>query len=889
MNIFHRYTAKTLRKNRSRTFVTIIGIILSAAMITAVTTFVVSLQSFLLRTAIANDGNWHGAVNQLSRDEIEQLRSDKRVSKVAELESIGYAKLAGSKNPVKPYLYVAGIDDVFRELMPIHLTEGRMPQNSSELLIPKHVAASGGVKFRLGEQLELALGERKEQGKALIQKDPYAGNEQLSVREAHRYTVVGFYETPSFESYRAPGYTALTVSDKAAGSKSDVYIQLHNPKEIYTLLEQYGDRAGGFNMDILRFSGASNEESLNKVLGGFAAILISIIILASIALIYNAFSISISERTKQYGLLSSIGATKKQLRRSVLFEAICLSAIGVPLGLVAGVGGMGLTLRLLSNQFSYLFGQSYNASVPFRVAVSWEAIVIAAVIGVVTVLISAYLPARRAMRVSAIEAIRQSGDIRVKPGQVRTSKLTYKLFGFEGMLASKNFKRNKRKYRATVISLAMSVILFISATSFCAYLQKGANDVLEPMAFDITYQCAQRENIDSIYPMLQDIQGVSKSSKHISYSERIRANTSELSKEYLKNRELDAQAGTVLMSIPNEFDAAVIFVDDLSYRDYLQKQKLDETLYMNAENPTALYSDFIKNYYPKEGSYRTYNYLAKKPDTLTLVHFKALDDLTYIETKQDEDGKLCYRFADANNQEKLLTEDEAVQTKELKIGERVEQLPMGAELYRGSLAVLLYPESARDAVMGGLENLPQSPSSIFFAAKDHSKVFDRMFAALEAQQFTTDGLRDVARGNEANQAMLMIVNVFAYGFILLISLISVANVFNTIATNINLRRREFAMLKSIGMTQKGFNHMMNYECILYGLKSLLFGLPIALLLTYLMFMTLVNGVHMAFFIPWHGIVIAILSVFIVVFVTMLYAMRKIKKENIIDALKNENL
>ena len=147
----------------------------------------------------------------------------------------------------------------------------------------------------------------------------------------------------------------------------------------------------------------------------------------------------------------------------------------------------------------------------------------------------------------------------------------------------------------------------------------------------------------------------------------------------------------------------------------------------------------------------------------------------------------------------------------------------------------------------------------------------------------------MAIGKEVNESLLIIIQVFAYGFVILISLISVANVFNTISTNISLRRREFAMLKSVGMTQKGFNKMMNLECLLYGAKALAFGLPVSFGVTYLIYLAITQGYSTEFYLPLKAIAIAIISVFLVVFVTMMYAMRKIKKDNPIDALKNENL
>lgn len=150
-------------------------------------------------------------------------------------------------------------------------------------------------------------------------------------------------------------------------------------------------------------------------------------------------------------------------------------------------------------------------------------------------------------------------------------------------------------------------------------------------------------------------------------------------------------------------------------------------------------------------------------------------------------------------------------------------------------------------------------------------------------------LIDYAASIETERAMITVINIFSFGFITLISLIAAANVFNTISTNLNLRRREFAMLKSIGMTPRAFSKMMNFECLLYGFKGLLYGLPVSFFITWLIYRAIGNGLETAFFIPWYSIAIAVGSVFLVVFATMLYSMHKIHKENTIDALKNENL
>jgi putative ABC transport system permease protein len=178
---------------------------------------------------------------------------------------------------------------------------------------------------------------------------------------------------------------------------------------------------------------------------------------------------------------------------------------------------------------------------------------------------------------------------------------------------------------------------------------------------------------------------------------------------------------------------------------------------------------------------------------------------------------------------------------------------------------------------------------MYFKVDNHKAVFEKMYKVLDDKGLTTSPLFDYAAMSESEKALITVINIFSYGFIVLISLIAAANVFNTISTNIALRRREFAMLKSIGMTQKMFNRMMNYECLLYGIKGLAYGIPVSIGVTWLIYKSILFGLETGFFIPWYSLVIAVGSVFAVVFATMIYSMQKIKKDNPIDALKDENL
>jgi len=906
MNILNKVTLKTLQKNRTRTVVTIIGIILSVSLFTAVTTSVSSLQNYLREVVIATDGSWHGATYDLRSTEVKSLAENEEITDVVTLQNLGYAKLDGIKNEYKPYLFVGAVNHDFPSMLPVRILEGRMPEDSREILIPKHLKTNGGVELTLGNPLTLNLGERESMGEKFDQETGFlmmnsdGVAEELKFRETKTYTIVGFYERPSFEGHSAPGYTALTIADTTGPDSYDAYIQLYKMKDIYSFLEtEFPGEKIAVNSDLLRFSGQSDMRSLNVVLYSLAAILMGIIMFGSGSLIYNAFSISVSERTKQFGLLKSIGATKRQILHSVLFEALTLSLVGIPLGLMLGIAGIGITLKAAQRLF--LAAYESNVDVVLSLHLSFVSIFFATFLGLLTVLISAYIPAKKAIRLSAMDAIRQNQDIRISAKKVKTSHLAYRFFGFEGILASKNFKRNRKTYRATVISLFMSVVLFISATSFSAYAKKGMGLVSDGRGYDIRYTLTpdQKKTItqENLMNNLSAVGGVSASAyvyPHIN-------NLMDLSAENLGNGYVSyansSQNGSPI-PINNdgtvEVNVDVYFIDDATYKAYIDEKNLESSTYLDMKNPRAIVYDYVKVFDQKKEKYITYNMLDNGDFFATLKKVKLeMEGNHYI--GRDEVG--AYQYMDSNNELAIYPAEEVVQRTEIQTGSIVDSLPFCIDVNSENSIILMYPYSALGSVLeiGDKEQAEGETAvegivdSLFFKAASHKEVYDKMYKVLDDSNLSTERLYDMSESVESNRALIAVMNIFSYGFIVLISLIAAANVFNTISTNINLRRREFATLKSVGLTQKGFGRMMSFECLLYGAKSLLYGIPVAIGVTYLIYLSVLNGWETTFYIPWYSIAISIGSVFVVVFASMIYAKDRLKNDNPIDALKNENL
>lgn len=862
MNIFNKVALQGLLKNRTRTIVTIIGVVLSAAMITAVATFAVSLQNYMIKGSTVKNGNWHVEFLDTDAAFVRKLAADSRVEHMAEYENIGYAPLKGGKNPDKPYLFIAGFTKDAFQTLPINLISGRLPKNSSEVIVPAHIASNGGVPISEGDTLSLTVGNRMEGSKRLSQHDPYitennqeASQERLTEKEEKTYTVVGICTRPVFEEQTAPGYTLITAADPANTAAGDfgsfsTFVSLKEPRQVHAYAEDVaGGKAYVFNNDVLRFMGLSDDKIFNTLLYSTGAVLIALIMLGSVFLIYNSFTISLSERTRQMGILLSVGATGKQLLHSVLFEGVCIGIVGIPLGILAGIPSIKAVLSLTAKNFRNIM---YD-NVPLTLTVSAASIAAAALISMITILISAYIPASRACRTPVMDCIRQTNEVKTESASVKTSKLAQRIYGLEGTLAVKNFKRNKKRYRSIVFSLTLSVVLFVGANSFGTTLKGSANQAKVVTDYDISFNAegiTDREMLE-LYDQLKTVSSITRSSYQafMNYSCTISAH--QLSENYWKSVSKQGPADKKI-----DLSLSIQFLDQSTYEKIVSSLDLPAG---NREQIVAV-AKMVDQTGQAEGVHQLADMLTSDNASVTLLPGKK------GASGSDKGKKIAFSCADF--------------------------LPPDTPVFSGSLEEHPYyfmavaPWSLKEelASYGNLlvkgctfesDNAALSTEKIKTAIKASG-------IALQSPVYNTHEILD------ENRNLLFIVNLFTIVFVIMISLIATVNVFNTISTNIKLRRRELAMLRSVGMSDGKFNKMMRFECLLYGIRTLLLGLPIAGILSWLIFRGMTVGeTGVSFQFPWISMAISVLGVFLIIFITMVYAVGKIKKENIIDSLRDD--
>ena len=904
MSIFTKLTQRYLSKNKTRTIVTLIGIIVSMALFTAVIEGAYSGYQFLKNREIAVTGEWQVIMNNVNEEGLEEVKTNKQIEKYENVYTLGWAEVA-NENDGKPYLLVQSLGDMEHALFPINLVSGRMPEKQDEILLPENFIANAKEKYQVGDTITLETGQRFIEKEQLSENTPYQEKESLKNTTKHTFTIVGIMERLPFEieEFSCPGYTCITNGFHTDSQKLFLTIQSPSKMQEFLMRQTISDSYVPHS-DLLRFYGAFKASGERSVLIGLTTVLVLLIAYGSISLIYNSFSISISERIRQFGIMRSIGASDRQIRRMVLFEAFLLAIIGIILGVIVGCIGIGVTLAWVQNNF--IVNIANKVGLGLRLVISPLPILIAVMICLVTTIVAAYIPAHKAIHKSAIEAIRQSDEIIIKPNEVKTTKLTQKLFGFAGVMATKNFKRNKRKYRSTILSLALSVILFISAASLTQYVNKmlliqSSNDhkmnVMYNVYTDEQEDVTQRFNVIKAIPEIQNI-AITQKIFDEAYIQR----------NYIASEYWTAENQQYLRRIKDAVGVNVelVFVDDDAFKNLCKQNKVDSSSYFDKTSPKGLLYNHVIQQLVREGKAitRDVSVIDTNANNVPMFvrEYKQIEGYASLHEPYIKDGKQYYLFYPIEYIEEMGGyENLDMRKAKLYPVEEIDiyiPLVAGAQIEENLFTLsrntmqLIYPRSMATTVFENTDTSyiqRLSNPEIGIQTDNHASVAQQLEKIQKDNGWSADRIYDFDRERQNNRMFILVINVFSYGFILLIGVISIANVFNTISTNIILRRKEFAMLRSVGMSEKGFQKMLNYECLIYGGRSLAIGLPISFIFSFFIHHVINQMVQVDYFIPYISVLLAIAMVFVVVFITMLYTTRKIRRNNVIEELRIENI
>ena len=849
MSILNRLTIKNLRLNKKRTIVTIIGIILSTALMVGIGLLFSSFQDLMIRDTIGYSGKYEAKYNDVDLIKLNDIK-DKNFTYFYE-KPIGFSKIESS-NEYKPYMYITSVNkEYFNELK---LVDGSFPKNENEVVISNHVITNGGLNYKVGDIVTFTYGSRNIDGDITLANSELVDGEFLTNEGTHTYKIIGIVERSNFESYSASGYTAFTVDVNSDNGNVNLYVMFNKNKNIIKQSEELAKELNyngdiNYNSTLLALYGESTYGNVMSSMGGMMIIMLSLVSIGCIIVIYNSFAISVMERKKEFGLLSSIGATKRQLSHTVFFEAVVVGVIGIILGILGAYIGIGCVILIINNLISDMLEYKLH------LVTNPLFIIIPVIFMIIVIGVSAFIPSRRASKVSPIEAIRQNDDIKINKKKIRTSKLVLKLFGIEGEIALKNIKRNKKKYRVTIVSLFISIVLFISFSSYMNYTLNTASSVMGEVPYDyqISYFGDDPNNDKEALDKINEIVKSSDVKEYVSYSV---SNLSIIGNYTYSDEYLDfyksayGENGIKALNNLKYQYISIYILDDNSYNKYKKLIGLDK-------DSVILLNKFKGVSY---GNNKRVNY------NIPVINNGNINiKICNFDNDEDVDTtKYCNNNIDnifvTNKSFDLIEEFSYIDDFKLIVNKK------------------LY-----DSISDSSTHYTQ-----FNIISDNTNNIDKLTKELD--KYSNVNYTNIKEAMKQANNLILVVKILMYGFISLVTLIGVTSVFNTISTSMALRKREFAVLRSIGLTNRGFNKILFFESLFFGMKSLIFAIPVSIGITVLIHYALADMVSIStIIIPWKYIIISIVSVFVIVLLTMMYSTSKIKKHNIIEQIREENI
>lgn len=934
MNLMKTLTLKNLKLNRKRTIVTIVGIILATALLSALVTLVSSFQYSMIEYQKQKDGDFHVKFSNVKMSELSEFKNNRNIESTFETMGMGFAKLDGCKNEDKPYAYVMATDEAGFERGCFKLIEGRMAKNEDEIVIPRHLKTNGRIDIKVGDEITLDVGKRYDSNTEGVISENCAYEheaETLTDTVTKHYKVVGIMERPGYgmEDYSAAGYTFVTYSDELAAIDNGTKSEASEADTTLTVYSRYTQKAlrnkDAVTADIIGvdeklFEKANNssvemssEESdrflkemenakydiymngylINyecvfpidgsfKALFTVAAVVALIIILTSVYCIKNSFNISITEKIRQYGMLASVGATRRQIKSSVKTEAAMLGVIGIPVGTMSGI----LASLILVNVVNALSAGWLNVALSFHT--SLPALILAVILSIATIYFSATGSARRAAKVTPLEAIRNTKEIKIKSAKLKTPAIIGRIWGIGGVISYKNIKRNNKKYRTTVTSIVICSVTFIVISYFMsvAFSMVGMSYASTDYNIGINMSCKKDIDIEKLTKLVSGIEGVDDYLVGAGYDFDV--SKPKYTKEYGEYcRQLYADSEDVSQMF------LITVLDDKSYDKYASDAGIK-----NAAAGAILVNKCTFDVYNENSS----KYAKKE---MELYKYKAGDTIecgyNVYDDASSDDNAVEGGTESSTEDNSGYVDEETInngvrKTVDVTIAGVTDKVPIGYKGYSNTL--LFMNQKGFESLWGdgknGNEIKPGYASYSAYVvaenADEYQDTFEKETEGNPEYSQISFYVSNLDKQMRDEKSLFTLLGVFAYGLIVVIALIGITNIINTLSTGMELRSREFATLRSIGMTDKQFVGMVRLESVFISVKALVIGVPLGILISYLL-CVMMNRMDDAIIYepPYKAIILCIVVVIMLIYAIMKLSMTKLRHNNIIETIKNENL
>lgn len=786
MENYSTLTQRYLKKHKGRTALTLIGIIIAIAMFTAIGSIYYSGINSEIERVKESKGDFEVLFLDLNKEQLKVLKANAEIKNGGVVRKEGILHVESDKlTDSLKLLNIKSYDQAaFKDIFRVKLVDGRLPQNGSEILVDKKYYA-----VLKDKNLEKAL-------KGKLEAD--------GIQKEQEFRIVGTYESDEITNW---AISYLNSENAANASNYDFYANIKQAKNKVDIAQKIA-KANSVKLDVntslLYLIGEGPDKNRNEDINRIFGIIVGFVILCTVVVIYNAFNISVMERIKHFGILRSIGATKSQIRNLVFKEAAIMSLIAVPIGILCGLAGIFVTFRLFMDGF---LGS-------FQIGFYPQVLIVAAVLGIVTVYISAFLPARTASKVSPIDAIR--GTVVIKGDKVKRRHGLWArlIFKFEGEVAYKNIKRSRKRFYVTCLSLMISLVMFVFFSNFIDIVVESNKIASEGIKVEGILADEGRPGETLLNPaILQKVQALD------GIRELFELNYRTIPYAIDKNKVNSKFTGSLKQKeILNEYKDQYI-INNTQLVGY-DRNALE---LLNKQNKTNIdYSSFADNNEVilvnkaagmDENKRRFYDSFTKYKigDTIALPVL----DKTYFEIKdRNQQIEQMQKVIDSGN------------TMTFKVVGVIDYETITYSIPNDSYAMIMSSKSY--GKLTGNEGL--SIIAMNFESPDfRNKNFEKLNIIADEYKSSYMDVYNEKKEYENLQNQMMIL---VYGFISLIVLISTVNIINTVTINLLVKKREYATFKAIGMTRGQFMKLVLLEGALFGVIACIIGLPVAFALTY---------------------------------------------------------
>lgn len=878
MKIMNEYTYHQIKKNKQHTISILVAITIASSLLCSLCIFMYSIWDTKVTSTIEKTGYWQGELwDSISGHKLKYITENPAVETMMIKGNWVTAELSNSK---RPYLLMRDADKNFWSDMNLKnaLTKGHLPKKSGQIVVSK-LFFTDNPTYKIGDNLTLPIGNRMLNNKVIKTQDYKQSGETFNIKGTKTYTIVGELDISGISVY--PGYIAmgyLNISDIKTKDELTVYMRFKNPRKIYKTLpeiaesvgltkDEYGQYGVIYNTKLLSLYGISNKSNTSTQLIIILVIIVTLFLLvigAFVLIIYNAFSLSANNRIKELSILKSLGATPRQIKYSVLYEGFLLWIVQLPIGLMIGYIFSYIVFSKVNKILSII--ENYKN---INISLSWIVIAFSVLISLITVLVSAYIPAKKVAKVPAISGIRQNSQI-IKIKKLKRHSIINKIFGIEGELASSQFSANKRSLRTAVLSISICFILITGYINIISIYNLADSKNDKKISHDITL------NLDIVDEpndkMINEIISLPEIKDSV-IRRQVRTSTYVTS-----NQESDifAQSGGFAGIDYNKYN---VLKEDEKYRIIVNLVGLSDKSFNKYCGEIGTTTE---KYY-KEGTTTgiLLNSSYHKP-----TNSKVIQQIPLLNIKQGSKMLLYEKVEDDMNTNNKFY---------INIGNVTKSSPSDLGGNRYSLAFIIPMKNYQQIISKFSEDrkLESNIMSIDLLVGDKaSPSIKKKLTQICSSYLGTQDFRIWSLVEERNHKELVqkAIAVSVSAVALMIGIIGFFNAFSTVSNNIRLRRKEFAMLRSVGLTPKGLNKMLILEGLFFALKPIIIGIPVVLTICWYM-LKLTSITWNEFIDVFQGKPISIYTIliFIAIFLSYWFSSKSIKQSTIIEALKDETI